>query len=108
MPEDTAAILDARSLASAHRRLAALLAPGLTVLDAGCGTGAITRGIAEAVGRHERAVGVDVNTGMIEKARAAHGGVSGLSRGTRLSVDRPSTIWPSSRRPKRNGQRFSR
>ena len=79
MPEGTTAILDARSLATAHRRLAALLSPGLAVLDVGCGTGAITRGIAEAVGRDGRAVGVDVNAAMIEKARAAHGGVPGLS-----------------------------
>src|SRR2546425_10056022 len=79
MPEGTTAILDARSLATAHRRLAALLSPGLAVLDVGCGTGAITRGIAEAVGRDGRAVGVDVNAAMIEKARAAPGGVPGLS-----------------------------
>jgi len=79
MPEGTTAILDARSLATAHRRLAGLLSPGLAVLDVGCGTGAITRGIAEAVGRDGRAVGVDVDAAMIEKARAAHGGVAGLS-----------------------------
>ena len=79
MPESTSAILDTRSLATDHRRLAALLSPGLAVLDVGCGTGAITRGIAEAVGPHGRAVGVDVNAGMIEKARAAHRGVPALS-----------------------------
>jgi ubiquinone/menaquinone biosynthesis C-methylase UbiE len=79
MPEGAAAILDARSLATAHRRLAALLVPGLSVLDVGCGTGAITRGIAEAVGPDGRAVGVDVNPALIEKARAAHGRVPGLT-----------------------------
>jgi SAM-dependent methyltransferase len=79
MPSGTTAILDARSLATAHRRLAALLRPGLAVLDVGCGTGAITRGIAEVVGRDGRAVGVDVDAAMIEKARAAHGGVPGLA-----------------------------
>ncbi|PYM94659.1 MAG: ubiquinone biosynthesis methyltransferase UbiE [Candidatus Rokuibacteriota bacterium] len=79
MPEGTGAILDTRSLATDHRRLAALLRPGLAVLDVGCGTGAITRGIAEAVGRHGRAVGVDVNASMIEKARASHRGVPSLS-----------------------------
>jgi len=79
MPEGTTAILDARSLATDHRRLAALLRPGLAVLDVGCGTGAITRGIADAVGERGRALGVDVNASMIEKARAAHRGVPGLS-----------------------------
>ena len=79
MPEGSGAILDTRSLVTDHRRLAALLRPGLAVLDVGCGTGAITRGIAEAVGRAGRAVGVDVNRSMIEKARAAHRAVPGLS-----------------------------
>jgi len=79
MPEGTSAILDTRSLATAHRRLAALLRPGLAVLDVGCGTGAITRGIAEAVGHEGRVVGVDVNAAMIDKARAAHGALAGLS-----------------------------
>jgi ubiquinone/menaquinone biosynthesis C-methylase UbiE len=79
MPEGTSAILDTRSLATAHRRLAALLRPGLSVLDVGCGTGAITRGIAETVGPEGRVVGVDVNASMIDKARAAHRGVPGLS-----------------------------
>jgi ubiquinone/menaquinone biosynthesis C-methylase UbiE len=79
MPEGTGAILDARALATDHRRLAALLRPGLAVLDVRCGTGAITRGIAEAVGRQGRAVGVDVNASMIEKARGAHRGMPGLS-----------------------------
>jgi ubiquinone/menaquinone biosynthesis C-methylase UbiE len=79
MPEGASAILDTRSLETGNRRLAALLRLGLSVLDVGCGTGAITRGIAEAVGREGRVVGVDVNASMIEKARAAHAGVPGLS-----------------------------
>ena len=40
-------ILKARTLASAHKRLAEILIEGMTVLDVGCGTGAITYGIAE-------------------------------------------------------------
>jgi SAM-dependent methyltransferase len=79
MPDGTRAILDTRSLAADHRRLAALLRPGLAVLDVGCGTGAITRGIAEAVGPEGRAVGVDVNPSMIEAARATHRRVPDLS-----------------------------
>ena len=79
MPDGTRAILDTRSLQSDHRRLAALLRPGLAVLDVGCGTGAITRGIAEAVGHEGHAVGVDVNASMIDAARAAHRRVPGLS-----------------------------
>jgi ubiquinone/menaquinone biosynthesis C-methylase UbiE len=79
MPEGSSAILDTRTLATANRRLAMLLRPGLSVLDIGCGTGAITRGIAEAVGREGRVVGVDVNASLIEQARTAHRGVPALS-----------------------------
>jgi ubiquinone/menaquinone biosynthesis C-methylase UbiE len=79
MPEGTHAILDTRSLANDHRRLAELLAPGLAVLDVGCGTGAITRGIADAVGPSGRVVGVDVTPGFIEEARRRHAGVAHLT-----------------------------
>ena len=79
MPEGTAPILNARSLSTAHRRLAELLRPGLAVLDVGCGTGAITRGIAEAVGPSGRVVGVDLNGQFISEARRAHAAVPGLT-----------------------------
>jgi ubiquinone/menaquinone biosynthesis C-methylase UbiE len=79
MPEGTQRILNARSLQTAHRRLAALLRPGLTVLDLGCGTGAITRDIAAAVAPHGQVVGVDVHAGLIAEARRVHGAVPGLT-----------------------------
>lgn len=80
MPHGTGAILDTRSLATGHRRLAELLRPGLSVLDVGCGTGAITRGIAESQGSHVvRVVGVDVNAGFIHDARRRHAHVPGLA-----------------------------
>jgi SAM-dependent methyltransferase len=80
MPHGTHAILDTRTLANAHRRLAQLLRPGLSVLDVGCGTGTITRGIAQSQGSHVvRVVGADVNAGFIEDARRRHRGVPGLA-----------------------------
>jgi len=79
MPGQTAAILDRRSLVKDHRRLAALLEPGHTVLDVGCGTGAITRGIVDVVGRGGEVVGIDANPDLIDVARRAHGGVAGLT-----------------------------
>jgi SAM-dependent methyltransferase len=79
MPEGVSGILNARSLATAHRRLAELLRPGMRVLDVGCGTGAITRGIAEAVGPSGCVVGIDVHRGLVEQACRLHGDVAGLS-----------------------------
>src|SRR5207244_2921038 len=70
-------ILSARSLATAHRRLAELLRPGLRVLDVGCGPGAITRGIADAVGPAGRVVGVDLHPQLIAEARRWHDAVPG-------------------------------
>lgn len=61
-------VLESRTLMSSHRRLAEQLTGGLTVLDVGCGTGTITRGIAEAVGPKGRVVGVDSNPVLIDRA----------------------------------------
>jgi SAM-dependent methyltransferase len=79
MPATTRAILDSRSLQTGHRRLSELLARGMRVLDVGCGTGAITRGIADAVGPEGQVIGVDTNAGFVEEARRAHGAVANLS-----------------------------
>jgi ubiquinone/menaquinone biosynthesis C-methylase UbiE len=45
---------------AAHGRLAQLLLPGMSVPDIGCGSGAITAGIADAVGPSGTVVGVYV------------------------------------------------
>jgi ubiquinone/menaquinone biosynthesis C-methylase UbiE len=71
-------VLDRRTLQRDHRVLAELLRPGMAVLDVGCGTGAITRGIAEAVGAAGSVTGVDRDRGLIERARATHAGVTNL------------------------------
>lgn len=64
-------VLNRRTLARDHRILAALLRPGMRVLDVGCGTGAITVGIAHAVGTGGRVLGIDADAGMIDRARHA-------------------------------------
>lgn len=43
--------------------------PGCRVLDAGCGTGIVARTAASRVGPRSRAVGVDINDGMLAEAR---------------------------------------
>ncbi len=62
-------ILDRRNLWTDHRRLAALLSPAISVLDVGCGTGAITKDIADAVGPDGVVVGVDRDRRLIDRAR---------------------------------------
>ena len=58
-------------------RLVALAAPrpGERVLDVGCGTGIVARTAAAGIGPSGTAVGVDLNPGMLEVARAASAGI---------------------------------
>ncbi len=72
-------VLNRRTLAQDHRTLAALLKPGMRVLDVGCGTGWITAGIAEAVGKAGRVVGIDRDASLVEIARKDHGHMNNLS-----------------------------
>jgi SAM-dependent methyltransferase len=79
MPRGAERFLDSRSLFSDHRRLAELLVPGMSVLDVGCGSGAITRGIAEVVGPAGSVVGVDVSEALLAQAAAGHSDHTNLS-----------------------------
>ncbi|WP_068781436.1 class I SAM-dependent methyltransferase [Paenibacillus sp. GM2] len=72
-------VIDARTLADSHKRLAELIRPGMRVLDIGCGTGAITRGIAEITGPEGLVIGIDNNPDWIAKARAEMQGTAGIS-----------------------------
>lgn len=85
-------ILDRRSLSRDHRSLAELLTPGMSVLDVGCGTGAITKGIADAVGPTGVVVGLDRDPGLIERARVRCASVAHLrfEEGDALRIDHES------------------
>ena len=72
-------VLSRRTLAQDHRTLAALLKPGMRVLDIGCGTGAITAGIAEAVGLSGHVLGLDRDSSLIEIAQKDHAGLANLT-----------------------------
>ncbi|MBD0255861.1 MAG: methyltransferase domain-containing protein [Cytophagales bacterium] len=78
MPEGTSHLLDQRTLAASYRSLAALITPGMAVLDVGCGTGAITRGMAELTTRTGTVLGIDASPALIAEAQAKHAGVAGL------------------------------
>lgn len=77
-PPDAAGILRARTLAADYPQLAGQLQPGQRVLDVGCGTGALTAGMAGAVGAGE-VIGLDPNAELLEEARRAHSGSLNLS-----------------------------
>lgn len=75
MPAETAHILETRSLATSHCRLAEILTSNVSVLDVGCGTGVITADIAEAVGPHGLVVGCDISETLLVqglKRRRSH------------------------------------
>ena len=63
-------ILDARTLDADFAPLVPRVGPGMRVLDVGCGTGAITAGIAERVGPEGLVVGLDRDAGHIARASA--------------------------------------
>lgn len=72
-------VLNRRTLERDHPQLAARLGQGMAVLDAGCGTGAITAGIARRVGTGGRVIGVDRDASLLRIAREEHRGVHHLT-----------------------------
>jgi SAM-dependent methyltransferase len=72
------AVIDRRTLAKDFRALVPLLRPGMRVLDGGPGNGAITIGMAEAVGPSGYVLGVDHNPHFVENARKLYAGQPNL------------------------------
>lgn len=79
MPEGDSSVLDNRSLANSYGTLIPVLRKGMRVLDVGCGTGAISAGIAEAVGPTGTVVGIDSSTHLIAKGQEDHAGIPQLT-----------------------------
>lgn len=76
-------ILNRRTLRRDHPRLIEILRPGMSVLDVGCGTGAITADIARVVGPEGRVLGIDRDASLLAMglalARREHDGIPNLS-----------------------------
>lgn len=74
----TSKLFDERSLKRDYATLVSLLKPGLKVLDVGCGTGAISKDIANVVGPKGHVTGID-NTGhFIESGKETYRDIENL------------------------------
>lgn len=78
MPEGTQKVLDKRTLATDNKNLLKYLQPRMHVLDVGCGSGAITRGMADITGPTGTVTGIDPGEALIAQARASFANVPGL------------------------------
>ncbi|MFI2857636.1 class I SAM-dependent methyltransferase [Paenibacillus sp. JSM ZJ436] len=79
MPQSTNRILNSRSIHHSNKRLSELVKPGMHILDVGCGSGAITYGIAELVGPGGKVVGIDSSEALIIEAKERYQHIPQLS-----------------------------
>jgi ubiquinone/menaquinone biosynthesis C-methylase UbiE len=76
--ETSTKIFDSRTLQNDYATLVPLLKEGMRVLDVGCGTGAISKGIAEKVGSDGYVLGIDNTEAFINSGRQAYRDVPNL------------------------------
>jgi ubiquinone/menaquinone biosynthesis C-methylase UbiE len=76
--EQATKIFDNRSLANDYRHLTQILKPGMNVLDVGCGTGAISKDIANIVGENGKVIGIDNTEKFILSGQKSYQNVTNL------------------------------
>jgi ubiquinone/menaquinone biosynthesis C-methylase UbiE len=76
MPEGTNKVLDRRTLETDNKNLLKYLTQDSHVLDVGCGSGAITQGIAE---KAAKVLGIDTSENLITQANTNYGGIPNLT-----------------------------
>ncbi|GAB3954443.1 hypothetical protein GCM10028805_39900 [Spirosoma harenae] len=79
MPKAYNPVLERRTVENANRNLLKYLKPGLRVLDVGCGSGAITRSIAEKAGPTGWVLGIDPSESLMVQARQNVGDLPGIT-----------------------------
>ena len=75
---DAAKIFNNRSLVVDYKTLIPILKPGMRVLDIGCGTGAISKGIADLVGPEGKVIAIDNTLDTVEAGKVLFAGVENL------------------------------
>ncbi|MBC8111531.1 MAG: class I SAM-dependent methyltransferase [Verrucomicrobia bacterium] len=70
--QDSTKIFDDRNLIDDYRTLIPLLKKGMTVLDVGCGTGAITKDIAAIIGESGKITGIDNTEDFITSGKESY------------------------------------
>lgn len=76
-PEATK-IFDSRSLKVDYRTLETILEKGMTVLDVGCGTGSISKDIANRIGDSGKVIGIDNTEKFIISGKETYGNTHNL------------------------------
>lgn len=71
-------IFNTRSLENDYRTLLPVLKVGMRILDVGCGTGAISAGIAKEVGPSGKVIGIDNTITFIENGKSTFKAVKNL------------------------------
>jgi ubiquinone/menaquinone biosynthesis C-methylase UbiE len=71
-------IFDDRSLTNDYRNLISILKPGIKVLDVGCGTGSISKDIANIVGENGKVTGIDNTEKFISSGKESYQNVKNL------------------------------
>ncbi|WP_250318091.1 class I SAM-dependent methyltransferase [Pedobacter sp. B4-66] len=71
-------IFDNRTLKADYRNLESIIKKGMTVLDVGCGTGAISKDIAQLIGQTGKVTGIDNTSKFIESGKLTYHNITNL------------------------------
>lgn len=72
-------IFDNRSLEADYRTLQPILKKGISVLDIGCGTGAISKDVAKIIGSTGKVIGIDNTEKFIKSGRGTYKEIKNLN-----------------------------
>jgi len=76
--ENATKIFNDRNLAQNYRNLTQILQPGITVLDIGCGTGSISKDIANNIGPNGKVIAIDNTQSFIKSGQESYQSIANL------------------------------